>query len=214
MDGLEIFIGIVMLIVMIVVMFKYKTVEAAIFDNGDTDYHSIGDDSMKMCIVCGAAVGATAFIYQIINDRTAFSLGFSSIWGIIVNGLPYAAFACISASVYKACTTETTPGRMVGRSLFVITACLLGMAGGAAGSVIAIVAIVFIAIISVFFKTAFSGGGTTPKNSGNTNNDYDAKTTDEDGWERKLKKNGAFTYLDDKGREWEEDGFGNVRRKD
>lgn len=163
MDGLEIFIGIVMLIVMIVVMFKYKTVEAAIFDNGDTDYHSIGDDSMKMCIVCGAAVGATAFIYQIINDRTAFSLGFSSIWGIIVNGLPYAAFACISASVYKACTTETTPGRMVGRSLFVITACLLGMAGGAAGSVIAIVAIVFIAIISVFFKTAFSGGGTTPK---------------------------------------------------
>lgn len=71
--------------------------------------------------------------------------------------------------------------------------------------------IVLFFILTVFTKSSFSGSGVTAK--ANSSNDYDATTVDENGFERKLKKTGAFSYRDDKGNEWEDDGLGNVSRK-
>ncbi len=205
-------LGIAIIIVMALLVYKYEKIEAAIFGNVETNFSSIGGDTIKLSIVCGGLVGAVGFIYQGIFDRSAFSLGFSSIWGCVVNGLPYIAFIFISYCVYKVLMSEASIGGKIGRSLFIIVASLIGMIGGAILSILAIAVIVFFIVMSLFSKVAFSGSGATT--SVGPKDDYDATTTDENGYERKLKKTGACTYRDDKGDYWEDDGLGFVKRKE
>ena len=204
-------LGIVITILVALLVYKYEAIEAMIFDREDLNFSSIGGDTIKLCTLCGALVGAVEFIYQTILDRSAFSLGYSSIWGFIVNGLPYVAFGFVSFCVYKVFILEVSLGWKIGRSLFIVVASVMGMIGGAIVSVLAIVVIVLFFILTVFTKSSFSGSGVTAK--ANSSNDYDATTVDENGFERKLKKTGAFSYRDDKGNEWEDDGLGKKKKK-
>ena len=210
MDGLSTCIGIIILIAVLAIIFKYDAIERGLFDKGEPDYEPIGNKTMKFCLFCGAVMGIVTVISGFANNKSPFTDGFSSIWGIIVNGLPYVAFAAISASIYKTCLSETSAGRIAARAAFITTACLIGLAGGFAGSIIAIIALIFLAVISAFFKTSFNLK-TSSKQS--NDNDYDATLTDEHGFERKLRHEGLNSYRDDKGDRWEDTGMGNMVRK-
>ncbi len=211
MDTTSIIIIIVVAILLGSIMFKYSAIESFLFNKGDGEFFPIGDIAMKVCIATGAIAGATGLIYSAINDESIFSVGFSSIWGIICNGLPYVAFAVISFCVYMICTVETTVVRMILRSLFLVVSCVLGIIGGVIASIIAIVLIIFAMFISILFKTSpFGGAGSSSKES---NNDYDATITDENGYERKLRDVGCGRYQDDKGDYWRDSGLDRVERE-
>ncbi len=212
--------NIVFFIVMIIVavwlgavMFKYDSIEAYFFNKNDGSFLSIGNKAMKICVSVGALVGATAFIYQMVANESAFSLGLSSVWGFICNGLPYIAFAVVAYCLYKVCMIETSTKRIVLRSIFLVLSCVLGMIGGAIASVVAIVVVIFVVLISAIFKINLSGGSGSGGSGGSSSDDYDSKITDESGNERKLKDVGFGRYQDDKGDYWKSSGFNSVERE-
>lgn len=208
----EIILIVVVLIIVLAVMFKYKAIEAAIFDNGTDDYEPIGDISLKLCIAIGAVIGIVAFVGEMFTNRSPGSLGFSNIWGILFNGLPYVAFLTMSVSVYNVIMAETSIGRMIGRSLFVIVACLIGAFGGVVASVLAILAIFLYLIIAFALKVFFGMNAPTPSMGNNKENEEVLKITDEHGYERILKDIGMGKYKDDKGDRWRSSGYGTVER--
>ncbi len=193
------------------IMFKYSAIEAYFFDRGDGEYVSIGNKAMKMSITIGALVGVTALAYKLFYDRSAFDEGLSSVWGIICNAVPYVGFAIIGYCVYNICMTESTVGRIVARSLFVVISCVLGMIGGAIASILAIMIVILLVFLSALLKVNLMGGGSGSSKSKEDN--YDATTTDENGFERKLKDVGFGRYQDDKGDYWKDSAPGRVERE-
>lgn len=205
----EIILIVVVLIVVLAVMFKYKAIEAAIFDNGGDDYEPIGDISLKLCIAIGAVIGIVAFVGEMFTNRAPGSLGFSNIWGILFNGLPYVAFLTMSVSVYNVIMAETSIGRMIGRSLFVIVACFIGAFGGAVASFLAILAIFLYLIIAFALKVFFGMNAPTPSMGGSSETDEKVET-DEHGMTYRLKKDSNGDWRDHRGRRWRERCMGGM----
>ncbi len=210
---MEIAIGIVLLIIVAGIMFKYAALENMLFGSGE-DYVPIGNTTMKICIGTGALVAVVAFIYQIINNESPYTHGVDSIWGIICNVLPYFAFAAISYCVYRVCVTESSVGRMIARSLFVVFSGVICLAGAAIGSIMVIVILTVLAILYIMLKVWLGGGASSSSSSSSSNQEEEEtyKITDENGWERTLKPHGFNTYKDDKGDYWKDNGNGTVSR--
>lgn len=201
----EIILIIVVLVVVLAVMLKYKAIEAAIFDNGEEDFEPIGDVSLKICIAIGAAIGVIAFVGDMFTNRAPATFGFSNVWGILFNGLPYVAFLTMSVSVYNVIMEETSIGRMIGRSLFVIVACFIGAFGGAVASFLAILAILIYLAIVFILKVFFGMAAPTPKIGGSSEAE-EIVISDENGMTHRLRKGADGRRYDESGRPWRETG--------
>lgn len=212
MDGLSIFIAVVVIGIIVAIIYKYGAIERAMFGGDDPDFVSVGSGTMKLCVLCGAIMGIASVVGGMITDKAPIAQGFSSTWGIVTNGAAITAFASIAVSIYKVFMAETSAGRIAGRTAWVVVACLIGLGGGFAGSVIALVVLALLAILSAFLKTSLMPK--MPSGGSSREGDYDATTTDEMGFERKLRNNGPGSYRDDQGRSWRDAGGGRVERDD
>lgn len=210
----QIILSIVAVIAILFFIKKYAAIDAKLFDNGVDEFKPLGKITVYVSVCLGALIGFIVAIYSMFGDGNPFKLGFSS-WGIVCNIVPYLLFACIAVGFYLAFANETTRGRRIARALFMMFACIIGFAGGVAGSILVLVALFLWMILKVVFAMltdgASSAAAAAPEPLPQAE-EYDAKTIDEHGFERKLKSTGFGGYVDDRGDRWKDAGNDTVVR--
>ena len=108
----------------------------------------------------------------------------------------------------------------VKRLLMVIGMMIIMIVVGGLTSIVAIIVAVLVALIligSIILKMLFSSStssGSSASNGSQQDDEYEYKTTNENGFERKLKDVGFGHYEDDEGGRWKDSGYNTVERDD
>lgn len=209
----QIIIAIVAVIAILFFIKKYTTIDDKLFNNGVDEFKPMGKVAVYVSVCLGAIIGFVVAIYSMFGEGNPFALGFTS-WGIVCNIVPYLLIACIAVCFYMAYANERTPNRRLGRALFMTVACLLGFVGGFVGSILVLVALLLWLLLKLVLTMLTDGASSSSKapEAPAAEEQYDATTTDEHGFERKLKSTGFGGYIDDKGDHWKDADNGTVVR--
>lgn len=207
----QIILAIVVVIAILFFIKKYAAIDAKLFNRGAEEFQPMGKVSVYISVCLGALIGFIVTIYSMFGDGNPFALGFTS-WGIVCNIIPFLLFATIAVCFYMAFAHETTWGRRVARALFMTVACTLGFVGGIIGSILVLVALFVWVLLKVIFAMLTDSASSNSSKPATTEEQYDATTTDEYGFERKLKSTGFGGYIDDKGDRWKDADNGKVVR--
>lgn len=212
----QIIIAVVAVIALYFFIKKYSAIDAKLFENGVDEFVPMGKIAVYISVCLGALIGFVVALYSMFStgNDNPFELGFSS-WGIVCNIIPYLLFASIAGCFYQAFANETTWSRRFVRAFFMLFACLFGFVGGIIGSILVLVVLFLWFLLKLVFAmltgsaSSGSSGSSTPASP---EEQYDAVTTDEHGFERKLKSTGIGSYVDDKGDYWKDAENGKVMR--
>lgn len=141
------------IVLLILLIWKFYEIESFVLGGRSGDPHIETDfKAVLMAAACGAAMGASAFIYNSFYDNSITEVGCNGFLGQTFNLAPYFFCLMFSLCTYRAFAYEQELPRKIKRTLFLFTAMLVAAAGGAAGSVLVLVLLVFYFVIAVFFK--------------------------------------------------------------
>lgn len=142
------------LIAVCVLIYKYESIEKALFAQDETSHVSVGRLELNVCIILGILMSFAAMVGVILFSFSDFSWSFSTLWGTICIILSYVALAVACFGVYKACMAESGVGRAALRSLFVLAVCFIGMLGGLCASFLTLIALGIHFIIAFASKSS------------------------------------------------------------
>lgn len=196
---------IVLFILALLLVIKYNKIDTALFGyvRKDAKYVPFGQKSILASAACGAVMAVGVVMKKIFNMNW-------EVEGYVVAGI-LLLIIVVSYNVYRSFTLMPTMGSAIGKSIFLLCTSIIGAAVGVVGSLI-IIGLLILYLILMVFTGALSGGNSTTS-SYNNEPEYDATTTDESGFERKLRESGSG-YIDDKGDRWKSSGYNEVTRDD
>lgn len=131
MSNKEVLLVFGVIIVLFVVIFRYKHIERFLFNRKHCDnFVSIGLGSVFCCLGCMAIRLILNFIHSFVTNKWIDTYDFDSYWGIFHNGLPYVAGLAVLVSIIKVLKHEKSIARIICRCIYIISICSLALALG------------------------------------------------------------------------------------